>query len=103
MASRNDIQLNAETVADCSKASKKEGAFAGLTSGLLGGLIGNRFLRFTRNQTILCGILTSVASGYLFTQAFLGSRLAEAKLQQDLLARRNSPPSPPTDGFSPKP
>ncbi|KAI6152904.1 hypothetical protein EDD17DRAFT_1634572 [Pisolithus thermaeus] len=56
--------------------------FAGLTAGLTGALLGSKLLRFNRNQTIVCGILTGALSGYFFTQAFLSSHLAQLLDQQ---------------------
>jgi len=60
----------------------------------VGGLIGARLLSFNRNKIILSGVLTGIASGYFFTQAFLSTRLAEAKV---ILSRGNST----DDGFRP--
>lgn len=61
------------------KEARRDGMFAGLTAGLTGALLGSKLLRFNRNQTIVCGILTGALSGYFFTQAFLSSHLAVLK------------------------
>lgn len=57
----------------------RDGLFAGFTSGLTGALLGSRFMGFTRNKTIFCGVVTGILSGYLFHQAFLSSNMARLK------------------------
>ncbi|KAG2072989.1 hypothetical protein BDR04DRAFT_1152870 [Suillus decipiens] len=68
------------------KEARRDGIFAGLTSGLAGGditfhlavtaLVGSKFMGFGRNKTIISGALTGLLSGYFFTQAFLSSNMA---------------------------
>ncbi|KAI6000918.1 hypothetical protein EDC04DRAFT_2791052 [Pisolithus marmoratus] len=72
-----EVPESLQTVAN--KEARRDGMFAGLTAGLSGALLGSKLLRFNRNQTIICGVLTGVLSGYFFTQAFLSSRLAVLK------------------------
>ncbi|GLB36794.1 hypothetical protein LshimejAT787_0310810 [Lyophyllum shimeji] len=59
--------------------AKKEGVFAGLTSGLAAAIIGQRLLGFNTNKTILSGTLTALLAGYLFTQAFTETHLAQLR------------------------
>ncbi|KAF8446395.1 hypothetical protein L210DRAFT_801716, partial [Boletus edulis BED1] len=56
--------------------ARRDGIFAGLTSGLMGALLGSRLMGFNRNKTIFCGVLTGILSGYFFTQAFESSNLS---------------------------
>lgn len=62
--------------------ARKEGVFAGLTSGLASAVIGSRLMRFSRNTTIFCGVLTGLLSGYLFTQAFTDTATAQLRAEQ---------------------
>lgn len=82
--------LPVEAVARCSKDAKKDGIFAGLSSGLVGAIIGSRLYRLDRNKTILCGIATGVLAGYQFTQIFLASNLARLRAEQAQLAQANA-------------
>ncbi|KDQ51304.1 hypothetical protein JAAARDRAFT_62520 [Jaapia argillacea MUCL 33604] len=75
-------QSSPDSIVQCSKDARRDGTFAGITSGLVGALIGTRFMRFNRNMTILCGVLTGVSSGYFFYQAFLESNLARLRAQE---------------------
>ncbi|KAH7906955.1 hypothetical protein BJ138DRAFT_991570, partial [Hygrophoropsis aurantiaca] len=65
--------------------ARRDGAFAGLTSGLTGGkatfnsLLGSKVMGFNRNKTIFCGVLTGLLSGYFFTQAFLSSNMSRLR------------------------
>ncbi|KAG2135131.1 hypothetical protein DEU56DRAFT_738090, partial [Suillus clintonianus] len=69
--------------------ARRDGIFAGLTSGLAGGklihvppsLVGSKFMGFGRNKTIISGALTGLLSGYFFTQAFLSSNMAQLRSQ----------------------
>ncbi|KAH7925694.1 hypothetical protein BV22DRAFT_1010721, partial [Leucogyrophana mollusca] len=64
--------------------ARRDGMFAGLTSGLAGGkptLLGSKVMGFNRNKTIFCGVLTGLLSGYFFTQAFLSSNMSRLKSQ----------------------
>ncbi|KAF9481251.1 hypothetical protein BDN70DRAFT_876570 [Pholiota conissans] len=62
--------------------ARKEGVFAGLTSGLASAVIGGRLFGFKRNTTLFCGVLTGVLSGYLFTQAFRDTAIAQLHAEQ---------------------
>ncbi|KAF8551918.1 hypothetical protein OG21DRAFT_1444367 [Imleria badia] len=55
------------------REAHRDGAFAGLTSGLTGALVGSRLMGLNRNKTIFCGVLTGLLAGYFFTQAFEAS------------------------------
>ncbi|KAG2753454.1 hypothetical protein P692DRAFT_201705663, partial [Suillus brevipes Sb2] len=62
--------------------ARRDGIFAGLTSGLAGGkfpLVSSRFMGFGRNKTIISATLTGLLSGYFFTQAFLSSNMAQLR------------------------
>jgi hypothetical protein len=61
------------------KEARRDGIFAGLTSGLAGALVGSKFMGFGRNKTIISGALTGLLSGYFFTQAFLSSNMAQLR------------------------
>lgn len=61
------------------REARRDGIFAGLTSGLAGALVGSKFMGFGRNKTIISGALTGLLSGYFFTQAFLSSNLAQLR------------------------
>ncbi|TDL22345.1 hypothetical protein BD410DRAFT_788606 [Rickenella mellea] len=91
-------KLPVELVAKSTREAQKDGLFAGLTSGFVASLMGNRFLGFNRNKTILCAVLTGCASGYYFTQGFLSSRLAALEAQQ---ANLTPPDSEYSTEFSP--
>ncbi|KAF9229783.1 hypothetical protein BS17DRAFT_689275, partial [Gyrodon lividus] len=56
--------------------ARRDGMFAGLTSGLTGALLGSKVMSFNRNKTIFCGVLTGLLSGYLFTRAFIASEIS---------------------------
>ncbi|KAF9527893.1 hypothetical protein CPB83DRAFT_369685 [Crepidotus variabilis] len=71
--------------------ARKEGVFAGLTSGLASAIIGSRLFGFKRNISVFCGVLAGGLSGYLFTQAFRDTAIA--KLQSEVRARELDPSS----------
>ncbi|CAA7266392.1 unnamed protein product [Cyclocybe aegerita] len=62
--------------------ARKEGVFAGLTSGLASALIGARLFGFKRNTTLFAGVLSGVLSGYLFTQAFKDTAMAQLRAEK---------------------
>jgi len=73
--------------------ARKEGIFAGLTSGLASAVIGSRLFGFKRNVSFFCGALSGVLAGYFFTKVFKDTALAqlraeEARLQ---LTQQNNP------------
>lgn len=65
-----------------SNEARKEGIFAGLTSGLASALIGSRLMGFNRNKTLVCGVLSGVLAGYYFTQAFTSTALAQLRAEE---------------------
>lgn len=89
-----EVPESLKTVA--TKEARRDGMFAGLTAGLTGALLGSKLLRFNRNQTIVCGVLTGALSGYFFTRAFLSSRLAV--LKKNLAQQTSSDASWSSDG-----
>ncbi|KAF6758828.1 hypothetical protein DFP72DRAFT_1064344 [Ephemerocybe angulata] len=66
--------------------AKKEGVFAGLTGGLASAVIGGRLLKFNRNTTIFCGVVSGVLSGYYFAQAFRTTAIAQLRAEDYRLA-----------------
>ncbi|KAF9042254.1 hypothetical protein BJ165DRAFT_260600 [Panaeolus papilionaceus] len=62
--------LSPEAVERVTTESRKEGVFAGLTSGLASVIIGQRLFGFKRNLALVSGVVGGVLSGYIFTQAF---------------------------------
>jgi hypothetical protein len=64
------------------KAARKDGVFAGLSSGLASAIIGGRFMALSRNKTIFCGVATGLISGYLFTQAFTDTAVARVRAER---------------------
>ncbi|KAI0085688.1 hypothetical protein BDY19DRAFT_908898 [Irpex rosettiformis] len=85
--SETEPDLPIDAVARCTREAQKDGIFAGLSSGLAGAIIGSKFYRLNRNQTILCGIATGVLAGYQFTQVFLASNLARLRAEQAQLVK----------------
>jgi len=80
--------------------ARKEGVFAGLTSGLASAVIGSRLFGFKRNTTLFCGALSGVLAGYFFTKAFKDTALAQLRAEearQQLTPPNNSEilPNPP--------
>ncbi|KAL4069088.1 hypothetical protein J3A83DRAFT_4248336 [Scleroderma citrinum] len=88
-ASNSEVPADLKALAV--KEARRDGMFAGLTAGLTGALLGSKLMRFNRNQTILCGVLTGGLSGYFFIQAFLSSHLAV--LKKDLAQQHQPGPS----------
>jgi len=81
--------LPPEAVQRCKKEALRDGAFAGLTCGLTGALVGTRIMRLSRNLTIVSGCLTGVLSGYLFTLAFRDANIAQLKKDVPIAAARS--------------
>ncbi|KAF8233013.1 hypothetical protein L208DRAFT_1269368 [Tricholoma matsutake] len=84
-------QLPADALSRVTWEAKKEGIFAGLTSGLASGehwfpIIGARLMGFNRNKTLLCGILSGVLAGYYFTQALTSTAIAQLQAEESRLA-----------------
>ncbi|KAJ8089021.1 hypothetical protein PM082_014269 [Marasmius tenuissimus] len=91
-AELDSITLAPDAIIRATTEGRKEGLFAGLTSALASAHIGNRFMGLKRYPTIACGVITAVASGYLFTQAFTESHIRRAKLEA--LEFSSSSPNP---------
>ncbi|KAI0344025.1 hypothetical protein BDW22DRAFT_1327199 [Trametopsis cervina] len=85
LTSETEPSLPIDSVARCTREAQKDGIFAGLSSGLVGAIIGSKFYRFNRNKAILCGIATGVLAGYQFTQVFLATNLARLRSEQQQL------------------
>ncbi|KAK7461311.1 hypothetical protein VKT23_008490 [Stygiomarasmius scandens] len=85
----NTIQLPADAVARAKTEAQKEGVFAGLTSALASALIGAKAFGFKRYPTLVCGAITGVISGYLFTEAFHETHLARLQREAQKLAQEN--------------
>ncbi|KAF8905376.1 hypothetical protein CPB85DRAFT_1315421 [Mucidula mucida] len=70
-----------EAIARAETEAWKEGLFAGLTSGLASGMIGAKFMKFGRYQIIMSTLVTSVLSGYYFTQAFKETNMKQLQAE----------------------
>ncbi|RDB27350.1 hypothetical protein Hypma_004320 [Hypsizygus marmoreus] len=68
LGSERTSQLPPDVRARALTEAKKEGIFAGLSSGLASAVVGQKLMGFNRNKTIVCGILSGVLAGYMFTQ-----------------------------------
>lgn len=79
-------QLPADALSRVTWEAKKEGIFAGLTSGLASAIIGARLMGFNRNKTLLCGVLSGVLAGYYFTQALTSTAIAQLQAEESRLA-----------------
>jgi len=77
--------------------ARKEGVFAGLTSGLASAVIGSRLFGFKRNVSFFCGALSGVLAGYFFTKAFKDTALAQLRAEEARLrlTQQNNPESLP--------
>ncbi|THU92598.1 hypothetical protein K435DRAFT_780207, partial [Dendrothele bispora CBS 962.96] len=73
--------------------AQKEGVFAGLTSALASALIGARVFGLKRYPTLLCGAITGVISGYLFTEAFHETHMARLRREVQKATQENNTPS----------
>ncbi|KAI9059546.1 hypothetical protein FKP32DRAFT_1579474 [Trametes sanguinea] len=88
--------LPLEAVVRATREAKRDGIFAGLSSGLVSAILGSKLFRLNRNATILCGVLTGVVSGYQFTQGFIAAnmaRLQQEKARLDKAAAEQDPTS----------
>jgi len=79
MSAQLDILLQAK------KEARRDGVFAGVTSGFTAALLGQRLMGLNRNAMMFCGVVTGALSGYFFTQAFLSSNMARIKAQNTML------------------
>ncbi|KAA1468361.1 hypothetical protein DENSPDRAFT_878047 [Dentipellis sp. KUC8613] len=79
------LNLPPDAVARATTNARRDGAFAGLTAGLVGAIIASR-MKLGQNKAIVAGIATGILSGYHFTQGFLASNMsilrAEVAAQQ---------------------
>ncbi|TRM64230.1 hypothetical protein BD626DRAFT_491161 [Schizophyllum amplum] len=64
------------------KEAQKEGAFAGLTGGLVSSVIGSRLFKFGPKTSLFSGIAAGLVSGYMFTEAFTETALAQLRREQ---------------------
>ncbi|KAJ3508046.1 hypothetical protein NMY22_g16739 [Coprinellus aureogranulatus] len=94
------------TVEKALTEARKEGVFAGLTGGLASGIsshcaarsrlkllpavIGGRLLKFNRNTTLFCGVLSGVLSGYYFAEAFRNTAIAQLRAEDARLSASRS-------------
>ncbi|KAG7090527.1 hypothetical protein E1B28_009636 [Marasmius oreades] len=111
-SSLDSIQLPPDAIIHAHTEGKKEGLFAGLTSALASGKhdwllmaflcglvnistslraahVGSKFMRLKRYPTIACGVITAIASGYLFTKAFTDTHIRRLKQEAAKLSSPN--------------
>ncbi|TEB29310.1 hypothetical protein FA13DRAFT_1735015 [Coprinellus micaceus] len=74
------------TVEKALTEANKEGVFAGLTGGLASAVIGGRLLKFNKNTTLFCGILSGALSGYYFAEAFRNTAIAQLRAEDARLS-----------------
>ncbi|KAF9261514.1 hypothetical protein L218DRAFT_961265 [Marasmius fiardii PR-910] len=96
-SSLDSIQLPPDAIIRAHTEGKKEGLFAGLTSALASAHIGSRFMGLKRYPTIACGVITAIASGYLFTKAFTDTHIRRLKQEAAKLSSPN--PDPGNESF----
>ncbi|KAF8060778.1 hypothetical protein FPV67DRAFT_306452 [Lyophyllum atratum] len=87
-------QVPPDAVLRAVQEAKKEGLFAGLSSGLASAVLGQRLMGFNKNKTILCGTLTAALAGYLFTQAFTETHLAQLHEEARRVSRQSNTGNP---------
>ncbi|KAH6880599.1 hypothetical protein BKA70DRAFT_1575766, partial [Coprinopsis sp. MPI-PUGE-AT-0042] len=90
MTSPNDLvfeNISAFKVEEALTEANKEGVFAGLTGGLTSAVMGSRLLRFNRNTSVICGILSGVLSGYYFAEALRTTAVAQLRAEDIRLAK----------------
>jgi len=74
--------------------ARKEGVFAGLTSGLASAIIGFRLFGLKRNVSFFCGALSGVLAGYFFTKGFKDTALAQLRAEEARLQLRQQADNP---------
>ncbi|KJA20852.1 hypothetical protein HYPSUDRAFT_68177 [Hypholoma sublateritium FD-334 SS-4] len=79
---KTSAALPADAIQRVTSEARKEGVFAGLTSGLASAVIGSRLFSFKRNTALFCGVLSGVLSGVLFTQAFKETAMAQLHAEE---------------------
>ncbi|KAI0286645.1 hypothetical protein BGY98DRAFT_929790 [Russula aff. rugulosa BPL654] len=72
------LPINA--VARANGKARRDGAFAGLTAGLLGAIIGSR-LGLSRTNTFIAGTISGILSGYQFTQGFAAANMSRLRAE----------------------
>ncbi|KAL9715615.1 hypothetical protein Ac2012v2_000057 [Leucoagaricus gongylophorus] len=82
LKSAKEFELPVDSEARVIREARKEGVFAGLTCALASAILGGRLYSFNRNKSIMCGILSGVFSGYLFTQAFTSTAIAQLRAEE---------------------
>ncbi|KIM81847.1 hypothetical protein PILCRDRAFT_8502 [Piloderma croceum F 1598] len=83
--SESPAPIRLELLLEAKKEARRDGVFAGATSGLAAALLGQKLLSFNRNTTLFCGVVTGALSGYFFTQGFLSSNMARLHAQETAL------------------
>ncbi|KAK7047206.1 hypothetical protein VNI00_006872 [Paramarasmius palmivorus] len=102
--SEASIQLPPEAIERAVTEARKEGVFAGLTSALASGEahIGSKFMGLKRYPTIACGVITCLAAGYLFTEAFKETHIKRLKKEAAATAALTPEQSSGTSSISDK-
>jgi len=100
--SQNPRYLPSDAEKRAISVARKDGFFAGLTSGLASAVIGSHLMRFKRNTTIFCGVLTGILAGALFTKAFTDTAISQLRVEQvRLAAGTNSDAAPSSSSVDP--
>ncbi|KAH8823675.1 hypothetical protein DL96DRAFT_234607 [Flagelloscypha sp. PMI_526] len=81
-----------EAKAAAFKDARGEGVFAGLTGGLVSGLVAQRIFKLGRWSVIGSIVVAGVGTGYLFTEAL--SDVYLTKIREAQLEAINSQPPP---------
>ncbi|KAI0248100.1 hypothetical protein BJV78DRAFT_1156769 [Lactifluus subvellereus] len=87
--SEHDHSLPIDAVSRANGNARRDGAFAGLTAGLLGAIIGGR-LGLSRRNTLVAGIIAGILSGYQFTQGFTAANMS--RLRAEVAAAQEAKP-----------
>ncbi|KAF9467008.1 hypothetical protein BDZ94DRAFT_1295461 [Collybia nuda] len=93
-ASDSTYKLPDDARAQVISEARKEGIFAGLSSALASAVIGQRLMGFNRRTTLFCGVLSGALAGYMFTQAFTSTALAQLHAEEVRQATGNPRPDP---------
>ncbi|KAI9509874.1 hypothetical protein F5148DRAFT_1282527 [Russula earlei] len=85
--SDNALPIPIDAVARANGNAWRDGAFAGLTAGLIGAIIGSR-LGLSRTNTYIAGTITGILSGYQFTQGFAASNMSRLRAEVAAAAQK---------------
>lgn len=88
--------LPPDVVANVKRDARINGAFAGLTSGLLGSNIASRLWKLSRNSSIFAGVLTAALSGYYFSEGFMAANLSRARAEVSAQKKQTEPVDSPS-------